>query len=248
MKTDCIESAIEIAMYRLKGAYSIVAMSRKKLVAVRDPYGFRPLCLGKKDGAYIVASESCALDSIGATFIRDVRPGEIVVIDENGLRSIETHCNKSKGGLCVFEYVYIARPDSVIEGTSVHKARLRSGQFLAQDSPVDADVVIGVPDSGLDGALGFARESGIPYGIGFIKNRYIGRTFIQPTQGQRENSVRIKLNALKDTVAGKRVVLVDDSIAVSYTHLDVYKRQDDRRWYEIFHHQILHRRAITSIV
>ncbi len=212
LKTDSIEQAIEIAMYRLKGAYSLVAMSRKKLVAVRDPYGFRPLCIGKLNDAYIVASESCALDSLGATFIRDVRPGEIVIFDENGMRSITTHCDKSKGGACIFEYVYFARPDSVLDGVSVHKARLRSGQFLAQDFPADADVVIGVPDSGLDGALGFARESGIPYGVGFIKNRYIQRTFIQPTQGQRENSVKIKLNALRDTVEGKRVVMVDDSI------------------------------------
>lgn len=212
LRVPSIEKSLEIAMFRLKGAYSLVAMTRRKLVAARDPHGFRPLCIGKLDNAYVVASESCALDSIGAEFVRDVLPGEIVVFDEDGMRSITTHCNKSKGGGCIFEYIYLARPDSVIEGVSVHQARLRAGAFLAQDYPVDADVVIGVPDSGLDSALGYARESGIPYGIGFIKNRYIGRTFIQPTQGQRENSVRIKLNALKETVDGKRVVLVDDSI------------------------------------
>ena len=212
VKTDSVETAVELAMYRLKGAYSLVIMSRRKLLAVRDPYGFRPLCLGKLDDAWIVASESCVLDSLGGEFVRDIEPGEIVVIDENGLRSIKTHCNKSKGGVCIFEYIYFARPDSVLDGVSVHHTRLLAGRFLAQDFPVEADVVIGVPDSGLSAALGFAHESGIPYDVGFIKNRYIARTFIQPSQGQRENSVRIKLNALKETVAGKRVVLVDDSI------------------------------------
>ena len=212
LRAGSIEQSLEIAMYRLRGAYSLVAMTRRKLVAARDPYGFRPLCIGKMDGAYMVSSESCALESIGAEFVRDVEPGEIVVFDEDGMRSIRTHCGKTKGGCCIFEHIYFARPDSVIDGTSVHKARLRAGAILAQDFPVEADVVIGVPDSGLDSALGYARESGIPYGIGFIKNRYIGRTFIQPTQGQRENSVRIKLNALRETVNGKRVVLVDDSI------------------------------------
>ena len=206
-----VETAIEEAMYTLKGAYSLVVMSRKKLVAVRDPYGFRPLCVGKKGEDYVFASETCALDSIGATFMRDLRPGEIMVVDEDGLRSIETHCGR-KPNLCVFEFVYFARPDSVIDGYSVHLARKRAGRFLAESHPVEADVVIGVPDSGLDAALGYAEASGIPYGIGFIKNRYIGRTFIQPTQTQRENAVRIKLNVLKSTVAGRRVVLVDDSI------------------------------------
>lgn len=212
LHTSSIENSLEIAMYRLRGAYSLAVMTRKKLVACRDPYGFRPLCIGKLDDAYVVSSESCALECIGAEFVRDVEPGEIVIFDDDGVRSIKTHCGKSKGGGCIFEYVYFARPDSVIEGTSVHQARLRAGAILAQEFPVEADVVIGVPDSGLDSALGYARESGIPYGIGFIKNRYIGRTFIQPTQGQRENAVRLKLNALRDTVEGKRVVLVDDSI------------------------------------
>lgn len=206
-----VETAIEEAMYTLKGAYSLVVMSRKKLVAVRDPYGFRPLCVGQKGEDYVFASESCALDSMGAKFIRDLKPGEIMVADENGLRSIETHCGR-KPNLCVFEFVYFARPDSVIDGYSVHLARKRAGGFLAESHPVEADVVIGVPDSGLDAALGYAEASGIPYGIGFIKNRYIGRTFIQPTQAQREDAVRIKLNVLKSTVAGKSVVLVDDSI------------------------------------
>ncbi len=207
-----IEEAVEKAMYRIKGAYSIVVMSPKKLIAARDPMGFRPLSLGKtKTGAYVVASETCALDSIDAVFIRDIKPGEIIVIDEAGVRSITTHCH-GKGHLCVFEYVYFARPDSVIEGVSVHRARLRAGEILWKEHPVEADVVIGVPDSGLDAALGLSQASGIPYGVGFIKNRYVGRTFIQPSQGQRENSVRIKLNAVADTVKGKRVILVDDSI------------------------------------
>lgn len=212
LMTPSIEKAVEQAMHRLKGAYSIVVMSPKKLIAARDPMGFRPLCLGKtKSGAYVVASETCAFDSIDAQFVRDLKPGEIVVIDESGVRSITTHC-KEKGHLCVFEYVYFARPDSVIEGVSVHRARLRAGEALWKEHPVEADIVIGVPDSGLDAALGLSRASGIPYGVGFIKNRYVGRTFIQPSQGQRENSVRIKLNAVSDTVAGKRVILVDDSI------------------------------------
>lgn len=207
-----IEDAVEKMMHRIKGAYSLVIMSPKKLIAARDPQGFRPLSLGRLgDGCYVAASETCAFDSIGAEFIRDLKPGEIVVIDENGMRSIETHCG-SKGSMCVFEYVYFARPDSVIEGSSVHMARLRAGKYLWREHPVDADIVIGVPDSGLDAALGFAQESGIPYGIGFIKNRYIGRTFIQPTQAERTNSVKIKLNAVSSTVKGKRVVMIDDSI------------------------------------
>lgn len=207
-----IESAVEQAMTKLTGAYSLVVMSPQKLIAVRDPKGFRPLCMGKcADGSVVFASESCAFDAIGASFERDILPGEIVVVDESGIRSIRTHCGEETG-MCVFEYVYFARSDSVIEGTSVHRARLRAGEILWKEHPVDADIVIGVPDSGLDAALGFSRASGIPYGIGFIKNRYIGRTFIQTTQAQRTDSVRIKLNALSDTVKGKRVVLVDDSI------------------------------------
>ena len=208
-----IEDAVAKAMYTLKGAYSLVIMSPQKLMAVRDPHGFRPLCIGRlpDNGGYAFASESCALDTLGMEFVRDVEPGEIVIVDENGLRSIRTHCG-GPSSICVFEYVYFARPDSVVEGVSVHEARQRAGQLLYRESPKEADVVIGVPDSGLDAALGYAKESGIPYGVGFIKNRYIGRTFIQPTQGQREDAVRIKLNVIKETVRGKRVVMVDDSI------------------------------------
>ncbi len=207
-----IEKAIEKATHRLEGAYSMVVMSPRKLIAVRDPRGFRPLCIGQtEDGAILFASETCALNTLGATFLRDVEPGEIVVVDDNGLRSIKTHCGQ-KTGLCVFELVYFARPDSVIDGASVHAARQKAGEFLWREHPVEADVVIGVPDSGLDAALGFSKASGIPYGVGLIKNRYIGRTFIQPSQGQRQDSVRIKLNVLRETVAGKRVVMIDDSI------------------------------------
>lgn len=207
-----IEKAVEQAMYKFKGAYSLVIMSPKKLIAARDPQGFRPLCMGETEtGATVFASESCALDSIGAKFIRDVEAGEIIIVDENGVHSVKTHCGQ-KTSMCVFEYVYIARPDSVIEGSSVHQARLNAGKILWKESPVEADVVVGVPDSGLDAALGFSMASGIPYGVGFIKNRYVGRTFIQPSQSQRSNSVRIKLNVIRDVVKGKRVVLIDDSI------------------------------------
>ena len=208
-----IEQAVNAAMNRIKGAYSLVIMSPSKLIAVRDENGFRPLCYGQTpDGAYVVASESCALDTVGAKLIRDLRPGEIVVFDKNGVRSITDHCGKAPEKFCVFEYIYFARPDSVINGCSVHSARLRAGAFLALEHPCQADVVVGVPDSGIDAAIGFSRQSGIPYGIGLIKNKYIARTFISPGQKSREDKVRIKLNPVADTVKGKRVVLIDDSI------------------------------------
>ncbi len=208
-----IEQAVNAAMNRIKGAYSLVIMSPSKLIAVRDENGFRPLCYGKtEDGRYIVASESCALDAVGAEFIRDIKPGEIVVFDKNGVRTIEDHCNKTPCSLCVFEYIYFARPDSVIDGCSVHTARQRAGAFLALEHPVQADVVIGVPDSGLDAALGYSKQSGIPYEIGFIKNKYIGRTFIAPGQKSREDKVKIKLNPIAEVARGKRIVMIDDSI------------------------------------
>ena len=208
-----IEEAVDRAMDALQGAYSLVIMSATKLMAVRDPRGFRPLCYGQTpDGAYVVASESCALDAVGASFIRDVEPGEIVVFSEEGVRSIRTHCGKAPRTMCVFEYIYFARPDSVLDGSSVHNARRRAGMFLALEHPVEADVVVGVPDSGIDAAIGFAQASGIPYGVGMIKNKYIGRTFISPGQKSREDKVRIKLNPISATVKGKRVVLIDDSI------------------------------------
>ncbi len=218
-----IEQAVNQAMSRIKGAYSLVIMSPSKLIAVRDENGFRPLCYGKcDDGSYVVASESCALDALGAQFVRDIEPGEIVVFDKNGVRSITDHCGK-KQSFCVFEYIYFARPDSVIEGCCVHSARLRAGAFLALEHPVQADIVIGVPDSGIDAAIGFSRQSGIPYGIGFIKNKYIGRTFISPGQKSREDKVKIKLNPIPDTVRGKRVVLIDDSIVRGTTSARIVK-------------------------
>ncbi len=214
LNATSIEQAVEHAMNRIKGAYCLVVMSPTKLIAARDPNGFHPLCYGKTpEGDYIVASESCALDAAGATLIREIEPGEILVFSrKNGIQSITTHCNTAKRSFCIFEYIYFARPDSVIEGCSVHEARAQAGAYLAKEHPVDADIVIGVPDSGLDAAIGYAKESGIPYGIGFLKNKYIGRTFIAPGQTTREDKVRIKLNPISSVVKGKRVVLIDDSI------------------------------------
>lgn len=222
-----IEAAVFSAMYRLKGAYSLIIMSPSKLIAARDPQGFRPLCIGKKDGQILFASETCALHTLGAEYLRDVRPGEIVVVDKHGLRSIAGHCTDGKKALCVFEYIYFARPDSEIEGCSVHLARKKAGAFLAKEHPVEADVVVGVPDSGIDAAIGYAEESGIPYGLGFIKNKYIGRSFIQPTQAQRESDVRIKLNVVPSTVKGKRVVMIDDSIVRGTTSARIVKQLRD---------------------
>lgn len=223
LKCHSTEEAVERAMPKIKGAYSCILMTATKLIAFRDPDGFRPLCIGKThDGAYVVASESCALETVGAEFMRDVEAGEIIVINENGLKSIRTHARK-KSNICIFEYIYFARPDSVIEGVSVHRARVKAGEILAESSPADADIVIGVPDSGLDAALGYANKSGIPYGIGFIKNKYIGRSFIQPQQNQRENAVKIKLNAVRESVEGKRVVMIDDSIVRGTTSARIIK-------------------------
>lgn len=223
LSSKSTEEAIAKVMEHIKGAYSCVVMTATKLIAFRDPMGFHPLCLGKTaSGAYVVSSESCALDAVGAELIRDIMPGEIVTIGSDGVRSDTTHCGK-KSGLCVFEYIYFARPDSVIEGYSVHHARIRAGEFLAKESPVDADIVVGVPDSGLDAALGYSRESGIPYGVGFIKNKYVGRSFIQPSQSGRDGAVRIKLNVLKENINGKRVIMIDDSIVRGTTCARIVK-------------------------
>lgn len=222
--SESIEEAISKAMGKLEGAYSFIVMSPRKLMAVRDKRGMKPLCYGTTpDGRYIVASESCALDSVGAKLEREVKPGEIIVIENNELHSVEAHCGEAPRALCIFEYIYFARPDSIIENQSVHKARVIAGECLAKAHPVDADVVIGVPDSGLDAAVGYAKESGIPYGIGFIKNKYIGRTFIAPGQKTREDKVRIKLNVVSETVKGKRVVLIDDSIVRGTTCARIVK-------------------------
>ena len=224
LKAPSIEQAVNQAMRRVKGAYSLVILSPSKLIAVRDAHGFRPLCYGKTaDGRYVVASESCALDAVSAQFVRDIRPGEILVFDQDGVRSITDHCGEADGSLCVFEYIYFARPDSVIDGCSVHNARMRAGAFLALEHPVQADVVIGVPDSGLDAAVGYAKQAGIPYEIGFIKNKYIGRTFIQPGQKSREDKVKIKLNPIADVVRGKRIVMIDDSIVRGTTSARIVK-------------------------
>ena len=225
IKSQSIEEAVEKAMDKLEGAYSLVIMSPSKLIAVRDKHGFRPLLYGQRDdGAYIIASETCALDAVNAKYIRDLEPGEIVVFSNEGVKSITTNCNSAPHKICIFEYLYFARPDSEIEGVSVHQARMRAGACLAMEHPVQADVVIGVPDSGISAAIGYAQQSGIPYGIGFIKNKYIGRTFIAPGQSNREDKVMIKLNVLKDTVKDKRVVLVDDSIVRGTTIARIIKR------------------------
>ena len=218
------EEAIEKAIPCLTGAYSCIVMTAQKLIAFRDPNGFRPLCIGQmKSGAYVLASESCALDAVGAVFLREVEPGEIVTVSSEGLRSVRTHCGKAPATICIFEYIYFARPDSVIDGVSVHHARMCAGRLLARSAPADADIVIGVPDSGLDAALGYAQESSIPYGLGFIKNKYIGRSFIQPEQSMRENAVRIKLNVIRESVAGKRVVMIDDSIVRGTTSAKIIR-------------------------
>ena len=213
LTSGSIEEAINRAMDKLVGGYSLLVMSPQKLIAARDENGIHPICYGVRNGGeYVIASETCALDVVGAKFVRELDPGEIVVFTKDGVKSIRDHCGKKPERLCVFEYIYTARPDSVINNCSVHLARKRAGAFLAKAHPVEADIVIGAPDSGIDGAIGYAEESGIPYGLGLIKNKYIGRTFIDPGQNVREDKVKIKLNPVAETVRGKRVVLVDDSI------------------------------------
>ncbi len=214
INTGSVEEAVSKAMERLKGSYSLVIMSPRKLIGARDPFGFRPLCIGKRGKAWILASESCALDTVGAEFVRDVEPGEIVTISPRyGIHSDRSHCIRSgKTARCIFEYIYFGRADSVIDRVSVYNSRILAGKFLAQDSPVEADLVIGVPESGSVAALGFSMESGIPYGQGFVKNGYVGRTFIKPKQQSRESAVEVKLNPLRPAVEGKRIVMVDDSI------------------------------------
>lgn len=212
LRCGSAEEAVCQAVKGLRGAFPLIVMSARKLIAARDPWGFRPLCMGRRGQAVVFASESCALDAVGAAFEREIDPGEIVVVEDGQVRSIRENCAGATSHMCIFEYIYFARPDSVICGQSVHEARLEAGRILAREHPVDADVVIGVPDSGLDAAMGYAEESGIPYGQGFVKNRYIGRTFITPDQQSREQAVRIKLGALRSTVEGRRVVMIDDSI------------------------------------
>lgn len=213
IKSSTAEEAVVRAMKKVKGAYALVISSPRKLIGVRDPFGFKPLCIGRRDNSYIITSESCALDTVGAEFVRDVLPGEVVTIDKNGIKSDTSMCfKKSEQARCIFEYIYFARPDSRFDGVSVYESRILAGKFLAIDSPVEADVVVGVPESGNAAALGYSLQSGIPYGTAFVKNGYVGRTFIKPKQTSRENSVRVKLNVLKEAVCGKRVVMIDDSI------------------------------------
>ena len=214
-----VEEAVVSAMKKIRGAYSLIVMSPRKLIGARDPYGFKPLCIGKRDHAYIFASETCALETIGAEYIRDVMPGEVVTITRDGILSNQEMClEKNKQARCIFEYIYFARPDSVFDGIGVYHSRIQAGRFLAMDHPVDADLVVGVPESGNAAALGYSMESGIPYGTAFVKNSYVGRTFIKPKQGNRESSVRIKLNVLKEAVDGKRVIMIDDSMVRGTTN------------------------------
>ncbi len=229
LNSKTVQEAVARACKKIKGAYSLVVMSPRKLIAARDPFGFKPLCIGKRDNAYMVASETCALETIGAEFVRDVLPGEVVTISpECGIASDMSMCLPEKEqGRCIFEYIYFARPDSHIDGVSVYGARIKAGKFLAMDSPVEADLVTGVPESGNAAALGYALESGIPYGTAFVKNGYVGRTFIKPKQSSRESSVRVKLNVLKEAVEGKRVVMIDDSIVRGTTSDRIVKMLRD---------------------
>ena len=223
-----VEEAVSRAMNKIKGAYSLIVMSPRKLIGARDPFGFRPLCIGKLDHAYILASETCALETIGAEFVRDVEPGEIVTITPEGIRSDKTHClPKEQEARCVFEYIYFSRPDSHFDGVSVYQSRILAGKFLAMDAPVEADLVVGVPESGNAAALGYSLQSGIPYGTAFVKNSYVGRTFIKPGQSSRESSVRVKLNVLQEAVNGKRVIMIDDSIVRGTTSGRIVKMLRD---------------------
>ena len=229
LNSKTAEEAVRRAVAKLKGAFSLVVASPRKLIGARDPFGFKPLCIGKRDNAYILTSETCALETIGAEFIRDVRPGEVVTISpEGGIQSdMSLALAPEKEARCIFEYIYFARPDSPIDGVSVYGSRIKAGRFLAMDSPVDADLVVGVPESGNAAALGYSLQSGIPYGTAFVKNSYVGRTFIKPKQSSRESSVRVKLNVLKEAVAGKRIIMIDDSIVRGTTSDRIVKMLRD---------------------
>ncbi|MBU0672492.1 MAG: amidophosphoribosyltransferase, partial [Candidatus Margulisbacteria bacterium] len=210
-KKENFEDALADTLRHCKGAFSVVILTKDKIIAVRDPHGIRPLCIGKLDKAYVVASETCALDILGAQFVRDVANGEMIVIDKDGLRSKTWQMNEREA-ICVFEYIYFARPDSVLQGRNVYEARFHMGKYLAKEHPVEADMVMAVPESGVPAAMGYAAESKIPYEEGLIKNRYVGRTFIQPSQEIRDLGVRLKLNPIRDAVRGKKVIIIDDSI------------------------------------
>ncbi len=226
LNTGTVEDAVKNAMRKIKGAYSLVISSPRKLIGARDPFGFRPLVIGRRDNCYVLASETCALDAVGASYVRDVKPGEIVMLDRDGISSDESLCTV-KPAKCIFEYIYFARPDSYVDGVSVYNSRIMAGKILAQMHPAKADIVVGVPDSGNAAAMGFALEADIPYGVAFVKNSYVGRTFIKPKQSARESSVHIKLNVLKEVVRGKRVVMVDDSIVRGTTSGRIVKMLKD---------------------
>jgi len=220
-KVDSIEAAVKEVMHTIEGGYALLVMSPRKLIACRDPYGLKPLVMGKIGEAVVFASETCALNAAGAEYVRDVKPGEIVIVDREGIRTDSVEARKCSK--CVFEYIYFARPDSVMDGIGVYESRIRAGRLLARQHPVPADIVIGVPESGLDAALGYSMESGIPYVKGFVKNNYIGRTFIKPSQDLRQQAVRIKLNPVESAVKGKRVIMIDDSIVRGTTIAGIVK-------------------------
>lgn len=227
LNTGSIEGSVKKVMKMLKGAFSLLVMSPNKLIAARDPWGFRPLCMGRRGDAIVFASETCAFDSIDAKFERDIEPGEIVVLEDGEMRVDRELCGTYKPSLCIFEHIYFSRPDSCVDGQVVHEARKRAGAYLAEQSKTEADIVIGVPDSGLSAAAGYAEYAKIPYETGFVKNRYIGRTFIKPQQSSREIAVKMKLNVLKSAVDGKRVIMVDDSIVRGTTSGRIVKMLRD---------------------
>lgn len=227
LNTSSVEKAVASAMKKIVGAYSLIVLSPRKMIGARDPFGFKPLCIGKRDNTYVMSSETCALDAVGAEFVRDVLPGEIVTITADGRIESDTSMCQPIHKKCIFEYIYFARPDSHIDGVSVYMSRIMAGRLLAKSHPVDADLVVGVPESGNVAAMGYALESGIPYGMAFIKNSYVGRTFIKPKQAQRESSVKIKLNVLTEAVKDKRVIMIDDSIVRGTTSARIVKMLKD---------------------
>lgn len=224
LKTKKAEEAVKSAMKKIEGGYALVISSPRKMIGVRDPFGLKPLCIGKRDNTYFLASESCAIAAVGAEFVRDVKPGEIVSFTKHGVKSdMSMEISPEKQARCIFEYIYFARTDSAIDGVNVYHSRIVAGKALAKSYPVEADLVVGVPDSGLVAAKGYSEESGIPYGMAFHKNSYVGRTFIKPKQSQRESSVKIKLNVIEEVVRGKRIVMVDDSIVRGTTSANIIK-------------------------
>lgn len=224
LNTRTAEDAVKNAMKKIKGAYALVVSSPRKLIGARDPLGLKPLCIGKRDDTWFLASESCAIAAVDAEYVRDVRPGEIVTITKDGIASdMEMAIEHEKQARCIFEYIYFARTDSTLDGINVYHSRIVAGRSLAESYPVEADLVVGVPDSGLVAAKGYSEQSGIPYGMAFHKNSYVGRTFIKPLQSERESSVKIKLSVIEEVVRGKRIIMVDDSIVRGTTCANIIK-------------------------